>query len=362
MKLLALLGPAVLLSRITLAIAPDASYDLEGYSEPFFTEEAEEHAHRQTSELNLFGLNLAELPIELPRDWQSLEALCREILWIDADVVYLQGVDTQDAAYTLYEALHEHYAHFCAEMQQSCGVFVASKHSIENHQFTALTTEEGWLAGMLLDCTVQKGEDFTGHLYLAHLPIHNENALMQITERMGTDFLAEKEIMSFFLGGDFGMISESEQMKNSLLGHYFGDKVDCQSGTCALLLESVPSSPEVHANQGYKINTLPSPIWSGYAGILTSITEQHPYLDDSNSWSAHGRWQDSHLLILSTHGQVEVKGGQDFEGTSTVTGSVSIYERSESGVTYSAGLTVEGSRDRDGQTTGKIEGGLSAKW
>lgn len=356
MKLLTLLGPAVLLSRITLAIAPDASYDLDEHPEPLFTEATEEFAHMQTSELNLFGLNLSKFP----QDWQSLEALCQEILWIDADVVYLQGVDNQDAVYTLYEALHEHYAHFCAEMEQPHGIFVASKHSIENPQFTALTTEEGWLAGMLLDCTVQKEETFRGHLYLAHLPVHNENALMQIAIQMEADFLGTKEIMPFFLGGDFGMIAE--QMEDFLLRHYFGNMMGSQSSCSAILLKGVPSSPEVHANQGYKINTSPSPAWSGYAGILTSIREQRPYLEDSNSWSAQGYWRDSNLLILSVHGQAEVKAGQDLDGSSSVRGSVSVYEQSESGTVYSLDFDVQGSRDRDGQVSGKVEGGVSLKW
>lgn len=88
------------------------------------------------------GFNLCSLNIESLMDDQMFAELIEQLLWIDADIVCLQGVETDEIATIFYSALQYRYAHFYLDSQQR---MVASRYPIEHRGFVlfALDTTGG---------------------------------------------------------------------------------------------------------------------------------------------------------------------------------------------------------------------------
>jgi len=137
-KLPILFSSLALLCQTTLAAYSD---------EPLLQLAAETLENKQS--LNLLLLDFASL---LEQNY-SCEEVCEEILRLNPDLLYLQNVPMEDAAYQIYDLLAAYYPHFDAGSSLSEGWMIASKSAIispleEDPLLQALlATPNGFFAG-----------------------------------------------------------------------------------------------------------------------------------------------------------------------------------------------------------------------
>lgn len=88
------------------------------------------------------GFNLLTLNIESLSDEEAFDLLVEQLLWVNADVLCLQGVAIADVGAALFERLRDQYAHFYVETEAPYGLFVASRCAVEDARFAPFGTDE----------------------------------------------------------------------------------------------------------------------------------------------------------------------------------------------------------------------------
>ncbi len=151
---------------------------------------------------------------------ERIEAIVEKIQEKDPDILCLQEVNDLDAAYRLFEALQDRYAHFYFHigpkvLAQNSGLFVASKFAVEDPSFTAFDEGIG-LQKMVnkgfFDCKIISQGKKVAHLFTTHLS-PSEDDLMPTREEKE---MRKKELAQIFakmhtvdgpilFAGDFNM-------------------------------------------------------------------------------------------------------------------------------------------------------------
>lgn len=151
--------------------------------------------------------------------------LANKILSTKADIICLQEVFEEEAAFALYEKLKGAYAHFYVSigprplgfalqhMGRSSGLFIASKFAVESPSFTLFQAAAYPMNFGCFDFVVKSGKTSLGHVYATHLqPLNFEKfpevraaQLSSILEKMGADLAASSEKIPYFLCGDLNI-------------------------------------------------------------------------------------------------------------------------------------------------------------
>ncbi|MBS3904739.1 MAG: endonuclease/exonuclease/phosphatase family protein [Simkania sp.] len=294
-------------------------------------------------QLTILTLNTCFVPGNFPylyggviQPWQKrVLPLAKKILETHADVICLQEVHEEEASLALYEALKNEYTYFYGAMGprvlgfslntlgRPSGLFVASKYPIENPQFTRFAETGFPMNYGFFDFTITDGTTALGHIYTTHMQSLNWDQfaqiralqLEQILEKMHEDL---DRTIPFFLCGDLNIPYGSKEPAEALVcKHFHNDynkdqsEINKNNRTCtdyftnwffsstkdpesidpnfqiidyALLLRSLPFSPETLVCQEYDIKTVlvpmndlskPESAVSDHHALLTTIQPKH---------------------------------------------------------------------------------------
>lgn len=329
-----LLNSAKSISRFFPDEVEDSIYSLKALSDSFeqtpYLYLKGDALEKMDGGLSVFSLNTCFIPGLLAvmhggmAPWEErVYALTDKIRSVNADIVCLQEVFTEDANLALYEALKGDYAHFYISIAPRpigfslqnlglpSGLFVASKYPIERPAFT-LYGEAGYPMNWGFFDFIVRGSDGTlGHIYTTHLQSLNEEGfaeiraiqLQQLVDKIELDLYSEKEKMPYFLCGDLNIPYGSGEIGERVIRENFYDDynrdeqpVNEQNRTCTSfftnsLLSPAKVDPEFlildyalllddSACEGYEIDTVqvemnslsdPQRALSDHHGLLTYI-------------------------------------------------------------------------------------------
>lgn len=234
----------------------------------------------------------------------------KQIIDANADLVCLQGIPSYKEGHAYYSKLKELYAHFYIETCNANIALVASKYRIQNPFFIPLESDKG-----LFDFQIFSEEAPVGHVYLikadsGHLP---ESIIRKIEE----DYLSSTGTIPFIFCGD-SMFS---------------------SCSVELLGEGYLFTRQKH--------------W--FNGVLSTV---QPKTDAPNNWE----WFFENSSTILCGGSAEVSVSQDTEGNTSLEGSVSVSDRTESGDKYSAEVSGKVDRDNSGNTSASVEVSAKYEW
>ncbi len=201
-------------------------------------------------ELTLFSLNTCFLPGNMAYlyggvgPWKErIQPLAAKIQAIDADLVCLQEIFTDDAAFELYHALRNHYSHFymsvgpkplgfdIASLGLPSGLFVASKYPLDNPIFTPFSASASQINYGFFDFVVKGENRPLGHIYITHLQAFNRPGFLEtrklqlneIVQKIERDRCQEGDVMPTILCGDLNIPWGSEEPAEALLKTHFDD-------------------------------------------------------------------------------------------------------------------------------------------
>jgi len=188
---------------------------------------------------------------------ERVDKIAEKILQEDADVVCLQEIHDEQAAFKLIEGLKHCYAHFYFNIGpliagQNSGLFIASKYATEQPSFTAFNSFEGkqrFVNKGFFDFFIKNQDRRIAHIFNTHLQpskidtqptpaekIAREKQLKQMMEKVNK---FSKEIPLQLMTGDFNIIAGSEEYKSSLISKELQDiSSEVTSGTWSEAFEN----------------------------------------------------------------------------------------------------------------------------
>jgi hypothetical protein len=275
-----------------------------------------------------------------------------------ADLICIQDAMTALDARTLYETLHPYYSHFIYQspslvtgkhFQKS--ILIASRYPLTN----ICCSQAGFLDFLL-------GEENAplGHIYLAHAELDSSLQtetvpLEKIMEKIRDDISQNASIPVLLCGELEHSLLFSESMQRLLHAYFYPERADG-----AWLLKSSSHDFFQLRDHDYYIDTISMPVSNGELGLLSTIRPVSQGSVGLNCKSLRSTYLNKYNVLLCG-GHAEASAGKDNEGNASFEGSLSFSERSESGIEYSGGVSVEVNRDRDGSvsTEGRVSGGIS---
>jgi hypothetical protein len=165
-----------------------------------------------------------------------VERVSSRILDKKYDVVCFQEVTGIEAAYAFYDILKEHYAHFYIATdllggstdplsKPQTGLLIASKYTMDNPQYTAFSSQHGFI-----DFSIKDDEKCLGHVYVARLEPSSSEAVAYMNRIQLQKILDEMESHLFegkhprILLSDLRVDEDSEM--EDLLDNYFDNGED----------------------------------------------------------------------------------------------------------------------------------------
>lgn len=224
------------------------------------------HAEHRFTVLNLNTQSLSGSPL-------SQDVLLENSLSTKADVLCLTEVFNEQMAYYLYEALQEQYAYFYIPIDSSgsfsSGLFIASKYTLEDPQFTPFTMQNHFFSEGFCDFTIMAGDMPLGHLYTVQTDSITHAQLHQIAEKMQTDCLAtEEEQLPFLLCGNVTLMQEAE----GLIDAYFLTASDKDDSSHAWLLQYLPIYA-LQIDHQHTLEVMSVPI-ENQIGLLSTVSKE----------------------------------------------------------------------------------------
>jgi hypothetical protein len=205
----------------------------------------------QDTGVTIFDLNTCFLPKQLAflhggvAYWhERVAALADQILTVDADVVCLQEVFTEEACSALYELLKANYAHFylnvgpctlgCSvdSLGLPSGLFVASKYAIDLPHFTPFAATGDQVHYGVFDFVIHSDFLPLAHVYTTQLQSLDRDQsaniraqqLQEVIDLIQADYTAYPDLnLPHFLCGDLNISWGSEEPGENLIHNYFFD-------------------------------------------------------------------------------------------------------------------------------------------
>ena len=284
-------------------------------------------------------------------DLSSLKNCDPNVLWdvylSDADIVCINGVFNEDAAYQAYEILQQNYAHFIylnsdisslKTLQESSvgSLLIASKYALEINE---INTPERFFSFF-----IRSGTSSLAHCYVSYANISSDSKFLQMLQKMQNDtFLTMSQMPILF----FGMTSKRLQILTNHCCLYHPSK-------SSLGLYHFPSLDDEKAPQSTYISSFESSY-----GKLTTIEIE--YFSENPFQMLKGSSLEHYDLILCG-GSVEVSASKDSDGNKSVEASVSTSTSTDNGNSVSVEVSGGVSQDSSGNTTSRVEATATFKF
>jgi endonuclease/exonuclease/phosphatase family metal-dependent hydrolase len=175
---------------------------------------------------------------------ERISALTDKILEVDADVICLQEVHTEDSCFSLYDKLKERYIHFYVAIGPRPlgfslktlglpnGLFVASKYPVQHPSFTPFSVTGYQMNYGIFDFVIANDSTPLGHIYTTHMQSLNENGFdeirekefLQLIEKIQSEFQSDFDLnLPHLVCGSLNIAWGSEEPGETLIHHYFYD-------------------------------------------------------------------------------------------------------------------------------------------